>query len=428
VGARLAPAGTGREDQAAAAALAALRSAEAVIIAAMRGSLSLASAGGNRAAARNRMRGIVSVTLGAAAAQLPVTPQRITAAILTAQADAGRSFAAALAAGSPQAGQQALDALAARGLTGFTDSAGRRHELAAYAAAVTRTEIRRQARAGAPPQPPAVKISEAQGARKEVFARREALTASHQAAVTRAWQAAASALSTRQLARAAAALPRDDPAALRAAVTAAAAAWLGDVLPAPGYQALQDAVADALDSAAAEGKAGAVAVAAERAGVTGLSLSAVYGSFRRQEPRYPAATAAAARQAAGWMTSATARQLGRELAKLLAAGAKEAALAAAASEIIRGAAAAASALGYAVGQAMSQGALALYQAAGTDMVDWVTAGDGAVCPVCQQEADGNPYPAYDVDTPPLHNFCRCVLDPAGSFPVSALLSWLAGAA
>lgn len=49
-----------------------------------------------------------------------------------------------------------------------------------------------------------------------------------------------------------------------------------------------------------------------------------------------------------------------------------------------------------------------------EKVDFLTAGDGAVCPQCAEYEDGNPYTTETVPAVPVHGGCRCVYHVAGA--------------
>ena len=65
----------------------------------------------------------------------------------------------------------------------------------------------------------------------------------------------------------------------------------------------------------------------------------------------------------------------------------------------------------AIGQALSDGSLSVYGAAGLEQADFLTAGDERVCPECDDAEHGNPYDLTDTPAPPLHGMCRCAVAP-----------------
>lgn len=63
---------------------------------------------------------------------------------------------------------------------------------------------------------------------------------------------------------------------------------------------------------------------------------------------------------------------------------------------------------WAITSAAGAGALAWYQQQDATLIEWITAGDGAVCFTCDtNEADG-PYPPTDFPDLPAHPGCRCI--------------------
>jgi len=67
-------------------------------------------------------------------------------------------------------------------------------------------------------------------------------------------------------------------------------------------------------------------------------------------------------------------------------------------------------------RAVSRASLGSYIRNGIDAVEWISAGDGRVCNICADNADGGPRPPGDffpsgVTAPPGHPWCRCALVP-----------------
>lgn len=183
--------GNQREDaaqQAGTEAAVTIAAAEAAILAVMAATLGSVAAGAlGAAAARRRVRTAISGALGGASkrlravfaraaraaggGQLPDAPDQIAAAVLNAAQDAGAAFDAAMTAALGDKGgpfrpdqdayreaairamgmklsrlaraQKVMDLLAGRGITGFTDKAGRRWELGSYAEMAVRTATSR---------------------------------------------------------------------------------------------------------------------------------------------------------------------------------------------------------------------------------------------------------------------------------------------
>ena len=67
----------------------------------------------------------------------------------------------------------------------------------------------------------------------------------------------------------------------------------------------------------------------------------------------------------------------------------------------------------AIQAALILGLLAVYQAEGVHLFDWLTMGDDKVCPQCLGYEAGGPYTSDELPGgPPAHGGCRCVLAPA----------------
>ncbi|MBV6697445.1 hypothetical protein KV557_09945 [Kitasatospora aureofaciens] len=61
--------------------------------------------------------------------------------------------------------------------------------------------------------------------------------------------------------------------------------------------------------------------------------------------------------------------------------------------------------------AFTTGLVDAYLRRGVQQLDYVTAGDGRVCPTCSNAEDRSPWPANSAPLPPLHPRCRCTLQP-----------------
>lgn len=88
----------------------------------------------------------------------------------------------------------------------------------------------------------------------------------------------------------------------------------------------------------------------------------------------------------------------------------------------------ANAVGYVVDVALStgmnQGTINLYRQEGVQLMDFMTAGDGRVCPTCAFAEDNNPYSIDQVPQPPLHVSCRCCLASDDTIPLSAYAAYV----
>lgn len=127
--------------------------------------------------------------------------------------------------------------------------------------------------------------------------------------------------------------------------------------------------------------------------------------------------AGAAEETAAYTLAAEAlRGIATAVARVLLAGAADGATTAqlrkAAAGVLADALALTLAVATAVAAAFSTGLTATYQARGLSELDFVTAGDAAVCTQCASAEDHNPYPAAQVPQPPVHPNCRCTLQPA----------------
>jgi len=68
----------------------------------------------------------------------------------------------------------------------------------------------------------------------------------------------------------------------------------------------------------------------------------------------------------------------------------------------------------AMGQAFSNGALAIYAREGVTSCEFITAGGTRVCSICLAVEANNPYSLIEAPAPPRHPYCRCSLIPAAS--------------
>lgn len=73
---------------------------------------------------------------------------------------------------------------------------------------------------------------------------------------------------------------------------------------------------------------------------------------------------------------------------------------------------------------MNQGAIDLYRSEGVQLMDFMTAGDGRVCPTCAFAEDNNPYNLDEVPQPPLHVSCRCCLATDEVIPLSSYAAYV----
>jgi hypothetical protein len=195
---------------------------------------------------------------------------------------------------------------------------------------------------------------------------------------------------------------------LRNLARSMAAGLLIGVNDAPDYADLLSAITDALTLAAGEGFASALAVAAAEAGHAGFDWDAAVKDGR-QEPGRSAVQAAAAAIIAGAVAD-----LARKLVSLAVAGASEAEMVAALKAILVDARSLGVNLTHAMASAITAAMHAVYAAADVRLLDFLTAGDARVCPICEDLESHNPYGAEDFPAIPQHPLCRCVSVPAGN--------------
>ena len=271
-----------------------------------------------------------------------------------------------------------------------------------------------------------MRLGSLEGTWASVMDRREALYAKHTDDTLDAWRALIDsdgvddAVDTYRT-RAAPTVPEPDQQAKdrrRAEAIAAAIAFLyahanpGD----PHYQALILTVADAIRTAEAEGWAGAVAVAAEQLGHTGVNFDRAYTDALARVAANPGT---AYGQAEGVVADII-RGGATDIAGVLARSDTETDAVDVADEVRAAIEAGRSPslfLDQAMGAAFARGALAFFTSAGVPTVSFVTVGDDRVCAECDTLEAGSPYTLDQAPDPPIHPRCRCVLvsdDPIAS--------------
>lgn len=217
----------------------------------------------------------------------------------------------------------------------------------------------------------------------------------------------------------------DERQALKAAALAAATGMLRAIIGAPGWAKLRQAIRDAIAAGRAEGMVNAVAVAAERAAERStltldwdIAFQHAYQQLERLDELWADVDT--------WLDRIVGRaaaDLGRTLAEQAAAGGSYEDMLAAATDLLdTGDVEAVSfVVDWAMTTAADQGALSLYQAQGVQYVNWISAGDGRVCPTCQDNEDHDPWPIGSVPQAPAHPRCRCVL--AADMSLGRFASW-----
>jgi len=265
----------------------------------------------------------------------------------------------------------------------------------------------------------------------EVYRRREELTAGHVAKVTAVWRKLAGKLRPQDLVAGykratgyTSEATRPD-AWQREAAKAAALAWLDRILSDPRYHDLAKAITAALIAAAAEGKTAALAVAADQAAARGFDWDKAYTAMQAgltDVEGYRGLSDSVARE----IITAAASDAARVLATMTASGATDPDAAGGIADAVDGedVQAVSVAVDTAIGKSMAQAALDLYMSEGLDLVAWLTAGDGRVCPSCQDNEDNGPYSPSAFPQCPDHPRCRCCPTPASPLPVSAFAQFL----
>ena len=276
----------------------------------------------------------------------------------------------------------------------------------------------------------ALHLGHLEGVWAQVYARRDALMEKYTAQVLALWRqviadldvAGAVTLFRQQMGLSEA---QDRSWVQRAKATARNAAirllqWL------PGttaWQALRGAVRALLAGSQAEGYAGAIAVAASEQSVLGFDFDIAF------QHAYDALADLGEiwAEADGWlekMLGRAADEFGRALGDLAAAGASYEDMVTAAMDVLGDTVTGRSIAGFIVDWAastgLSQGALSLYRSEGVQQVTWMTAGDGRVCPICEANGEGSPWPITSFPTMPAHPLCRCVA--SAEFNISSAYS------
>jgi len=290
-----------------------------------------------------------------------------------------------------------------------------------------------------PGQSATIDLGSLTGVWADVFARQEALYAKHQRKARTAWRKAIAALDLAALIAAfrrealmtgAAPAPGTDhespqaarhhKAELRSLARSMAAGFLMGVNDQPDYDGLLAAIAAALTAAAGEGTAAALGISAAAAGYDGFAWDKA-AKDGRSEPDQGTVTGWAARIIAGAVTG-----LAAALTAGAIAGDSAEAMLKAASAVLRKAGSVTAYLGQAMHSAVSSAMAAAYSALGDiELLDWVTAGSGNVCPTCQDYADKSPYTPRDYPATP-HPHCRCTPQPTGGIrlPFAAFAAYM----
>jgi 2'-5' RNA ligase len=198
----------------------------------------------------------------------------------------------------------------------------------------------------------------------------------------------------------------------KTAAALAATAMLAALPNLPAWHTLRATLRDALNAGHAEGMVNAVAVAAEQAGRSGLDWNAAFADAYQDVQRLDDAGATVDT----WLTRLI-RRAEASLARILQQSADRGDSRDTMTD------AAEDALtpdeddpedgdvgfitDWAITSAAAGGALALYQSEGVLTCDWLSVGDGRVCPACEANEAGNPWAPGDLPEWPAHPRCRC---------------------
>lgn len=269
-----------------------------------------------------------------------------------------------------------------------------------------------------------LKLGSLEGTWAAIYDRRERLYAKHIAQVSQAYRALVAGLDVKTaIERLQRALPHAEadtpPPVNHAAVAAAAGSQAARLLhtavedtSAPEYTATTGAISAGLLDAQAEGVAGGVAVLAQQTGHVGvdfdLAFADAHAALAHLDDHWQDAT--------GWLgkvVNGNATDLGMAWARVAIDGGSYEEYRIAAKEVLDGEdiRAVDTLIDLALGQSFSRGALALYVREGVNTVEFVTAGGGQVCPICQNAEAGNPWSPIEVPHPALHPYCRCNVTP-----------------
>lgn len=272
-----------------------------------------------------------------------------------------------------------------------------------------------------------LRLGALEGMWAKVYARRQDLIDKQAAAAARAWSDVLThdvldeaVRHFRQSARLAEA---SDPgwAQLRAAALTAAKNALHVLKTRGSWQKLRTRLRMALAAGRAEGLVGAVAIAADKEGVDGLDWDLAFEDAYRALENIGEIWA----DADGWLEKILDRaeaDLGRVLAQDARTGASYRQMVENAAAVLRGTDvdAVSFVVDWASTEALRQGALDLYSSQNVPDVDWITAGDERVCPICQANEDASPYAPTAYPKLP-HPLCRCT--PSASLSVSSFAAW-----
>jgi hypothetical protein len=199
---------------------------------------------------------------------------------------------------------------------------------------------------------------------------------------------------------------RDALAAIRAAVYKALG-WLAEL---PGWGAMRDALTAAVLYGRAEGTVAALAIAADRGKVFGFDWDLAFGHALDALSDYKTLIDGIGNQWLTQLLNRAAFDLGPVMAALVERNADYDLLSAAVEKAFSvDSDSAAFITDWLTTAAVSDGALALYTSERVQLIDFITAGDNRVCPICLDNEANGPYAPDVCPRPGRHPECRCTL-------------------
>jgi 2'-5' RNA ligase len=278
-----------------------------------------------------------------------------------------------------------------------------------------------------------LEVGHIDGTWASVHQRRDDLIREHVAKVETAWRAAVKHISVPRMVksfrRLTGMLTEDAwTDEVRAQAKMLAAGMLAAIRYSPEHEQLTLAIEVAIAAATAEGKTGALAVAAAEAGHTGFDWDTAFAHM--YEPLTHLEDLPG--MADPWveaLIAGNAADIGRTLASLAANGGTYDEMVSAVEALTSGDSirAVTTLIDYAMSGSANAGALALYASEGVEAYDVMTAGDGRVCPFCEQAQEDNPHDLAPGAEPivPAHPLCRCAVAAAmKALPFSAFSMFL----
>lgn len=259
-----------------------------------------------------------------------------------------------------------------------------------------------------------LKLGSLEGTWAKVYDRREVLWHKHIEDSVTAWRPLAAKLpagmAVARFRRSLGIAETDQRRADIAAQALAAAKWLlhqvTDDPTDPEYLELVSVLADAIKTGIAEGEAGAIALAAQHVSVVGIDFDIAFKDAWKQLEKLGEYYA----DARGWLgriLDGAAGDVGRLLARLAEEGATHDTMVSEVSDLLdsKEIRSVSTMVDMAMGQSFSRGALALYAREGIREVDFLTAGDTRVCPICDTFEREGPYTLIEAPAPSIHPFC-----------------------